>query len=142
MKGRDLARVRQDQAQRRVQPGDTAEARARRGRALVDAALRGEPVPEPAMRKVEVVMGASADDGECPTNGCPIGWCGGADPCNRRYDSDGDAIDPAAVDPRPRPPVARAEVTACARCYRPHEAPPDSVCASCADPPPQDLSGL
>ena len=94
MKGADLARVRRAAAQRALAPGDTAAARATRGRALVDAALRGEPLPEP------------------PT------------------------------DPAPSRAAVRVELTACARCYRPHEAPPGTVCASCADPPPPDLSDV
>jgi len=91
VKGSDLARVRGDLERRRLAPGDTAAERNRRGRALVDAALRGDPPP-----------GEAAKHTEAP----------------------------------------RVETTACVRCYRPHEAPPGSVCASCADPPPLDLSSL
>lgn len=57
----------------------------------------------------------------------------------------------AARDGRPLPdlpttappvrPAPRVEVTACRRCYAPHEAPPDSLCGNCQDIP-QPLGDL
>jgi len=94
VKGRDLARVRRDEALRALAPGDTAAARAARGRALVDAALRGEIEPQDLDARAAVA------------------------------------------------PAVRAEETACASCYRPHEAPPGTVCPACAGAMPQDLEAL
>lgn len=47
MRGRDIRRVQADLAARRAASKDEAAARAHRGRALVQAAIEGRPLPEP-----------------------------------------------------------------------------------------------
>lgn len=77
-RSRELARIQADLAARAARTPQEAAERARRGRALVDAALRGEPVPDataapsPPRRPVQVVSCARCYG---PYEGRPGGLC-------------------------------------------------------------------
>lgn len=49
---------------------------------------------------------------------------------------------PLPAGPAAPVPAPRVEATACARCYRPHEAPPNTLCPVCAADDPQPLDDL
>ncbi|MEV4705046.1 hypothetical protein [Actinoplanes sp. NPDC049316] len=50
------------------------------------------------LARIRIAQRLLDDGGACPPEGCPTGFCVGADDCQREYDSDGDPIYPDQDD--------------------------------------------